>query len=219
MLIRALIVLLLVLNLGVAAWWLTRPPLPAEAPPALPAGVARLQLVGEDAPAAVAVAAAPALDTAEPARCVSLGPFTGEASARLAQDTLQGQLRRARLREVPGLSASGYEVLLPPAPDRAIAQATAARIGAAGFDDFLVIGQGEQANAIALGRYRSRDAAERRQSELQAAGFPARLQPVGRAGPSQWWLDAGVADGADLAALARAASTGSPLPLECTALR
>ena len=52
MLIRALIVLLVVLNLGAAAWWLTRPMPEPVAPADLPAGVARLQLVDEDAPAA-----------------------------------------------------------------------------------------------------------------------------------------------------------------------
>ena len=95
----------------------------------------------------------------------------------------------------------------------------AGRIGAAGFDDFLVVRQGEQANGIALGRYRSREAAERRLTQLQAAGFPAQMQTVGRAGPSLWWLDAGVADGIDPVAIARAASSSAPQPLECTALR
>lgn len=51
MLARSLIVLLVVLNLGVAAWWMARdeaaPAAPAAEPPA---GVARLQLLGEVAP-------------------------------------------------------------------------------------------------------------------------------------------------------------------------
>ena len=109
--------------------------------------------------------------------------------------------------------------MIAPAASLEDAQATAARIGAAGFDDFLVVRQGEQANGIALGRYRSREAAERRLTQLQAAGFPAQMQTVGRAGPSLWWLDAGAAAGADLDALARLASSGAPQPLECAALR
>ncbi|GAA3914767.1 SPOR domain-containing protein [Luteimonas lutimaris] len=55
MLARSLIVLLVVLNAGVAIWWLARgdaAPVPAET--ALPGGVARLQLVGEAGPAAEA---------------------------------------------------------------------------------------------------------------------------------------------------------------------
>jgi hypothetical protein len=59
---RALIVLLVILNLGVALWWATRadPPPPVDAP--LPAGVEPLRLLGEAAPgvAPPAATAAPA---------------------------------------------------------------------------------------------------------------------------------------------------------------
>ena len=47
MLTRALIVLLLVLNLGVAAWWWLRPSADAPAAVAIDPHVPRLQLVGE----------------------------------------------------------------------------------------------------------------------------------------------------------------------------
>lgn len=222
MLIRALIVLLVVLNLGAAAWWLTRPAAePAPAPPELPVGVARLQLVDEaPAPASPAHPAPGAGATPDVvAACFSLGPFTSQAAAQLVQAAVKDQLLRARLREVPGISDSGYQVVIPPAASLEEAQATAGRIGAAGFDDFLVVRQGEQANGIALGRYRNRESAERRLAQLQAAGFAAQLQPVGRAGPGLWWLDVGAAEGIDADALARAASSGTPQPLECTALR
>lgn len=218
MLIRALIVLLVVLNLGAAAWWLSRPaPLP-EPEPVLPAGVARLQLVDETGPAALP-SSSTAAPSATPTACVSLGPYTSQAAATQAQATAARHLVRPRVREVPGMSASGYQVVIPPAASLEDAQAEAAKIGAAGFDDFLVVRQGDQANGIALGRYRSRDAAERRLAQLQAAGFAAQLQPVGRAGPGLWWVDAGIVEGTDLAALARLAGSGEPQPLECTALR
>ena len=222
MLIRALIVLLVVLNLGAAAWWLTRPAPTPPAEPVLPAGVARLQLVNE-APSMPTQAPVPQARDAVPpaalAACFSLGPYTRESSALQAQAALAGRLLHVRLREVPGAGTGGYQVVMPPAASLEEAQATAGRIGAAGFDDFLVVRQGEQANGIALGRYRSREAAERRLTQLQAAGFPAQMQTVGRAGPSLWWLDAGAAAGADLDALARLASSGAPQPLECAALR
>lgn len=217
MLIRALIVVLVVLNVGAAAWWLTRPVAAPPPEPALPSGVARLQLVEE--PASPATAPTPVATAATMVACFSLGPYTSEVAATQAQAASAGQLLRTRLREVPGNSASGYQVVIPPAASVEDAQATAARIGAAGFDDFLVVRQGEQANGIALGRYRSRESAERRLAQLQGAGFGAQLQPVGRAGPSLWWLDAGVVEGVDPAVLARTASSGAPQPLECAALR
>lgn len=225
MLIRALIVLLFVLNLGVAAWWITRPAPEPPLPPELPAGVARLQLVGgPQSPAAPATRAAPSpaaapTAPAEPQACFSLGPFADAAAADAALETLRPQLLRHKLREVPGVSASGYRIVLPAAPTREEAQATAQRIGAAGFSDFLIINNGEEVNSIALGRYRSRESAERRLSALQAAGFPVQMLPAGRAPPSKWWLDAGAA--APSASADWAARTGAPPPqsLDCAALR
>ena len=62
MLTRALIVVLAILNLGVACWWLLRDAPQKPAPPPQPAGVAELRWVpgGVDAAAAAeATAAAP----------------------------------------------------------------------------------------------------------------------------------------------------------------
>jgi SPOR domain len=241
MLIRALIVLLIALNLGAAAWWLTRTAPPPAAPPQTPPGAVRLQLLNEAAPAnAAATPAVPPLEAAPPAtepapapvvapaltaaespppQCFSLGPFADAAAANAAIAKLGAQATRVRSREQPGRSASGYNVTLPPAADRAAAQALAQRIGAAGFDDYLIVSSGEQSNGIALGRYRSRDSAERRQAALQAAGFPAQLQPIGEEGAAEWWLELAAAPdvaGAQLQTLAAATRFRA---LDCAALR
>ena len=222
MLIRALIVLLVVLNLGAAAWWLTRPAPTPPAEPALPAGVARLQLLNE-APSIPTQAPVPqARDAVPPAAltaCFSLGPYTRESSALQAQAALAGRILHARLREVPGAGTGGYQVVMPPAASLEEAQATAGRIGAAGFDDFLVVRQGEQANGIALGRYGSHEAAQRRQSALQAKGFPAQIQAVGGEGAAQWWLDVTAADGAGAGQLKTLANAAQSRSLDCAALR
>lgn len=226
MLIRALIVLLFVLNLGVAAWWIARPAPEPPLPPELPAGVARLQLVDEPqakatvAPAtgdtpSPAVVAAPA----EPPACFSLGPFASAAAANVVLEKLRPQISHSELREVPGVSASGYRIVLPPAASREEAQANAQRIGAAGFNDFLIINSGEEVNGIALGRYRSRESAERRLSALQAAGFPAQMRPAGRAPAAKWWLDIGATATADPSAWAAQTGGAAPQSLDCAALR
>ena len=234
--IRALIVLLIVLNLGVAAWWITRPEAPPAPLPQQPEGVPRLRLLSESGVRAVAEAAAleavvptPAAPSvaadatspppAGPLQCHSLGPFVDAAAAGTAASSIGGQALRKRPREVPGKGASGYNVFLPPSTDRAAAQALAQRIGAAGFDDYLVINSGDQVNGIALGRYRSREGAERRQSALAAAGFAAQLQAIGQEGASQWWLDveaSGDVTGPQLKALAASAQSRS---LDCATLR
>lgn len=226
MLIRALIVFLAILNLGVAVWWLSRPDAVAPAAPTQPAGVPRLQLLAEKTPvpsppARPRAEAAPAVPiaaktgpaaTVAPApavanRCYALGPFADAPTASAA--AVRAGALSTRTREEPG-AASAWSVLLPPFADRAAAQAAAQRIGAAGFDDYLVINTGEQVNGIALGRYRNRESAQRRQAALQAAGFAAQLQPVGPAGASKWWADVSVA---------ASASIGQGRPVDCATLR
>lgn len=237
MLTRALIVLLVVLNLGVALWWIARPdPAPSALPPQ-PQGVARLQLATEVPaapapaaampPAAAQVAAAattpPAAPAAAPvvaeppAQCFRLGPFANAAAAQAAIAALGARAQRGRTHQATAGKATGYNVFLPPLPDRAAAQAVAQRIAAAGLDDFFVVNEGEQANAIALGRYRNREGAERRLAALKAAGFDAQLAETG-APAAQWWADIAAAPGVDAPQARAAASARESQPLDCAAL-
>lgn len=242
MFVRVLIVILVVLNLGVALWWWARPAdVPSAAPvAAAPAGVATLQLAepaaeagdppGAQPPAAApAIAAAPAQEpamesTQEPAkaadapvpppRCLSLGPFPAEADAQAALRRAGQQLEAAAVREERSADGGSYRVLMPAVGDRATAQAIVARIAAAGLRDYYVMPQGE-GNSIALGQYRSREGAERRRAELQAKGFSAELLASG--GPSRWWIDARTR--ATDAALRAASGTQRPRSLDCAAVR
>jgi sporulation related protein len=237
MLIRTLIVLLIVLNLGVAAWWISRPD-PSAPPPVHPAGMARLKLLSESGKTAPAIAQASPVPTASPtasgppapaavvpaepetpAQCFSIGPFADQAAATSAAIRLGSQTTRSRPREIPGKAAQGYNVVLAPQADREAAQALAQRIGAAGFDDYLVVNSGAQVNGIALGRYRSREGAERRQSALRAAGFDAQLQAIGNEGPPQWWLEVEAVAGATAARLQNGAGALQSRSLDCALLR
>ena len=128
MLIRALIVLLIALNLGAAAWWISRPAVQPAALPEQPAGVARLQLLGErgvmakarvvppvpvpavvptPAEAAPIEAAPPPVVAAAAMQCFSIGPFDNDAAATAATARIAAQTTRVRPREVPGQQASG----------------------------------------------------------------------------------------------------------------
>lgn len=234
MLIRALILLLVVLNLGVAAWWLMAPSSPAPVPTAQVDGLPLLetptpqqlaqarratasrpaveappspQLVEAKpstavpatpapqakpvAPPKPVAAPAPALAPEPPPKpaplaCTALGPFDSEAEARAAQGRLKPAPASARLRS-QNQPARAYSVMAPFA-DRAAAEDMARRITAAGFDDLMVISNGPS-SGVALGRYSTREAAQRRQRDLEAAGFDARMEAVGPEGPVQWWLD------------------------------
>lgn len=212
MLVRALIVLLLVLNAGVASWWIARDPVPPPAPAEPPPGVARLQLVGEatsaaataQAPAAAITAAAtpesspamgattaPGLTTAPVAQqCFSFGPFASKQAAETASAKLQPLVQKVTTREQGAIGpVRAWRVFLPPLGSLEEAQATAQRIGAAGFSDFLLVREGVEANSIALGRYRSEAGARKRMEALVAAGFAARVEAVGAADAASTWLE------------------------------
>ena len=227
---RALLVLLIVINLGVAAWWATRAP--AAPPPAAaqPAGVPRLQLLSEaprrpaprpaatvapvsDAP--VTAASAATTDTAT--QCFSFGPFPSPAALRRAHARVQTQAVRTQVREVAG-AATGWRVFMPPMPTRAEAQATVERMRAAGLEDLMVIAEGSEANAIALGRYRGEDAAKRRQAALQKAGFTAQIAPLG-AIATQGWVDVAAGAGFDSARVAQDIAAAQTQKIDCATVK
>ncbi|MBX9400200.1 SPOR domain-containing protein [Lysobacter sp. BMK333-48F3] len=266
MLVRALIVLLIALNIGVAAWWIARPAPTATAEAALPLGVARLRLVDERAdtgaaspaptPAQAAAAtpidsgvaaptaprdpaaappvaepaAAPAAAASEaakpveaalaaqaPAQCYSLGPFADAAAADAARTKLQPLAQKLVTRSQGAATAArGWRVYLPPAASRDAAQATAQRIRAAGFDDLFVMGEGADANGIALGRFRNEDSARKRAASLSQAGFPAQVQALGETSAATW-IDV-AATAADGDALRRAAGAQRWRSLSCSAM-
>lgn len=242
MYVRALIVVLAILNTGVALWWGLRPSPPPPLPPSAPSGVASLQLIAParaDAAASAAAqtaapepAAAPAPASAAPAaaaaktvaaavkpaselRCLSFGPYPSRDGAEATRMVAGPLLSDARVHEVPGADARSFRVMLAAVGNREQAQALVARIKAAGIGDYYVIGQGDN-NDIALGQYRNREGAERRQSELAAKGFSAAVLPSGGSGQSRWWLEARTA--ADDAAL-RALRAPGQRSRDCAALR
>jgi hypothetical protein len=192
MMLRALIVLLLCMNLGVAVWWAahrepTRPELPAT-----DAGIPSLTLLSETERPAAAVDAAElsvAPEAPGPAStCLSLGPFSTPADLRKAMNTLMPQVESIQFREVAAVSLRGYRVFLPAAGSRAQALETARALSAKGISDYYVVTAGEQQDTISLGIFRELENATKRREEVAALGYnpttEARTEPV-----QQWWID------------------------------
>ena len=241
MLIRALIVLLIALNLGAAAWWLTRTAPPPAAPPETPPGAVRLQLLNEAAPAnAAATPAVPPLEAAPPAtepapapvvvpaltaaespppQCFSLGPFADTAAADAAIAKLGAQATRVRSREQPGRSASGYNVT-PAARRRPRRRAGACaahrRRRFRRLPDRQQRRTKQRHRPGPLPQPRQR---RTREAALQAAGFPAQLQPIGEEGAAEWWLELAAAPGVAGAQLQTLAAATRFRALDCAALR
>lgn len=235
--LRALIVFLAVLNLGVAAWWWLGPQAAPAAIEDAPSGIAKLQLVSErpalrPAPAPIAEPAVteaaeplPSVATAEaekppaaPERCFTLGPFANAAALAAAQTALRPKALRLRARETREGGERGWRVFLPAATDRAAANASADKLKAAGFTDLLVVGEGAEANSIALGRFSGEARAQQHAAALRAAGFEARAEALGEVREAGW-IDLALAADADLAAIRRASGNAQSRTLDCAGLR
>lgn len=228
--LRALIVFLVILNLGITAWWLSR----SDAAPAVvddtPSGIARLQLASERSgtrPAPVAAPAPPPAATATeqtappptaPERCVSFGPFAEAAALTAAQTALRPFALRLRARETQAGGERGWRVYLPAAADRTAANASADKLKAAGFNDLLVVGEGAEANSIALGRFSGEARAQQHAAALRAAGFEAKAEPLGEARTTRW-IDVAIKADADLAAARRASGAAQSRAVDCAGVR
>ena len=200
MLLRALLLLLACMNIGVASWWLLHQPAQARPLPANEPGIATLVLHSESdraaetlAPAAATIAA-PALSA--DAVCQSLGPFETAASLRKAMDALLPKVERIQFREVEATALRGYRVYLPAAADRAQALATARALSAKGIADYYVVTAGDQINTVSLGIFRELENASKRRDEVVALGYNAVVEP--RTEPvKQWWIDLAALPGFD----------------------
>jgi len=233
MTLRASIVLLAVLNLGVAAWWLLRPDAPPATVAETPSGIARLQLLSErpgprpapvPAPSDTTVAAETGTADAAPTppaaveRCYSFGPFADAAALAAGQAALRPGALRLRTRETREGGGRGWRVYLPAAADRAAANANADKLKAAGFTDLLVVGDGTEANSVALGRFSSEPRAQQHAQALRAAGFEAKAEALGEVRTASW-IDLAAAEGFDAAAARRTSGAAQSRTVDCAGVR
>ena len=194
---RALLLLLLCMNLGVAAWGAGHRDAPPPALPALDPNVPRLRLLSEveqrPVPDAAELTEAPTpLDAS--AVCLSLGPFETPAELRQAMDLLLPKVERIQFREVPAVALRGYRVFLPPAASHADALAVARALSDRGVSDYYLVTAWPQQNTISLGIYRDLENARQRRDAVAALGYSPLLEPRTES-VSQWWIDLAAAPG------------------------
>jgi hypothetical protein len=192
MLARIVFLLLLAMNLASVAWWYWRGQQPAPPPIALSAPA--LVLLSERDNAAMSEAARSATTAqavaagATSAVCGALGPFKDQTALKRGLEVLTPQVTRIQYQESSSVTTRGYWVYLPALDSRDAALKSARQLNAAGVRDYYVVTAGDHENTVSLGLFRDRDNAARRQSQIAALGFPARLEErteVERA----WWIE------------------------------
>lgn len=132
--------------------------LPASAPAAAPAPAS--------APAPAPVEAPKPLAAKPVASCMEWGEFSGadlaRATSALAAMQLGGKLSQ---RDVE--YAIGYWVYIPPQKDKAAVNRKIAQLKARGVEEYFVVSEAPWINAISLGVFRTREAAQHFLDELQ----------------------------------------------------
>jgi hypothetical protein len=208
MLLRALVLLLACMNVGVAAWWAAHREPPARVLPANEPDIASLTLLSEsdraqlggDAPIPEATPA----PLTEGAVCQSLGPFESADALRRAMDALLPRVERIQYREVQATALHGYRVYLPAAANRQQALEAARLLAQRGIADYYVVTAGDQENTVSLGIFRELDNATKRRDSVAALGFNAVVEP--RTEPvRQWWIDMAAGAGFDWRSVVRGA--------------
>ncbi|WP_152208473.1 SPOR domain-containing protein [Marinobacter changyiensis] len=106
--------------------------------------------------------------------CIEIGWFEDEAAARAAARTLGVTEVIKRILAVERPRAPFHWVIVPPVPSRSDANQLYREIRSMGIDAYLVA-QGEQKNAISLGLFESRVAAERVLARRKAQELDAKL--------------------------------------------
>lgn len=190
MLVRVVVLLLLVLNIGALAWIAsTYRDQPTVTQSGNANGVASLVLLSErDTAGPISeIAKTPDSSQADDA-CVSIGPFSNRSSVRSVITALTPLTRRIQFREGQLERSRGWWVFLPTFPDRDSALATARQLSQRGVKDYYVITAGDQQNTVSLGLFRERNNADSRQRELAALGVEAEIGERTEVDPG-FWID------------------------------
>lgn len=193
---RALTIILLTANLALAAWlfWLKQPEPAPPSPPMQSQPLVLAHEIPQSLPPAQAgdpepddSAASPEFSQVE-VTCQALGPYLDRPAANRARERLADAGMNPEMREVEIRHRLGYWVFIPPVADRADADAHIEQLREAGIRDFYLVAEGENANALSLGVFGTREAAEQHASRLRALGFEIEIGERRRLVPA-WWLD------------------------------
>ena len=207
---RNICLVLVLANLGFAAWaaWYAQPR--AETARVVEPDVPRITLVSElegaarealaslseDAPEPVATTA-PASAAAGPQGCTSVGPFEELAQASSAQAALRAAGYAPSQRVVDGEVWVGYWVHLPGIPTREAAAEILERLRANDIADSYIVPGGQESHTISLGVFSEISRAGTVREQVRALGYDPTVADRSRRA-TLYWIDVTATDGAEI---------------------
>ena len=118
--------------------------------------------------------------------CVRVTGFDDAADAAEAKALLRERGVDADVRQARNEVVKDHWVFHPPLPSRAEAIAKMEEMRAEGVEDLAVMRDGDQANAISLGIYRSTNNMRRRIAELEGIGYPVQYETTSEPVTTYW---------------------------------
>lgn len=193
MFLRLLFLLLIALNMGVAAW-LTFAHAHHHAVAPTDPGVPELKLLSETTPAAAG--STTTVGSGAPAaaddRCFALGPYDTQTGAQQLLGRLRAHVKRARVQEQTTDQTTGWWVYLPAFATREQALAAARKLSADGVKDYYVVTAGDRSNTVSLGLFHDPANAHHRFDRIAALGFRPKLDQRTESMP-EYWVELAVA--------------------------
>lgn len=200
---RWVALLLLIANVGLAAWLAAGAPGRPRAESAPPAEIGELTLLDE-------VPAETDTDAGASGACYTVGPFENAERAQRARERLAELGLEPSQRRTTDDEVYGYQVVLPPFPSREEALAATRALAEQGVSDYFIISEPERENAVSLGLFREKRYAERHTRYLRELGFEPEMQLRTRT-QSRYWQDYRDPDGRVTAELLDSLAAGESL--------
>ena len=123
--------------------------------------------------------------------CFTLGPFGQTAQASRASEAIGVLGVEVSRRQGTHRTPKGYWVYLPPSVSYKSAQRKVKEMRKKGLQDLFIMGKGANKNAISLGLFKNKNAAEERFHRVKGMGLKAKMETQYRV-KKEVWLDMSV---------------------------
>lgn len=178
---QALLVMLVLLNLGVLALNIWGPQELPEQTPLTEANIPSLKLVKDAAPAVYSSATGHS-----PSSCYTIGPYLSQRVADEVLNKVRNYGLSVALRSLQTTEVLNYLVYIPPLPTRAEAEAVVADMQRFEVKEPLVIDAGPYKHAISLGFFEDLNKAKRHTEYIRYLGYDARYTEQKTPREVQW---------------------------------
>lgn len=210
---RWVALLLLLANAGFGAWLYMGGPGRPKPEVSVPADIGTLALLRERGQRR----ASGSVEADDASECFTVGPFDSAEAAARARERLAELGLGPEQRVLTEDEVYGYQVLLPPFPDRQAALEATRELVRKGIDEYFVVTEPELENAISLGLFQRKRFAVRHTAYLRELGFEPEMR-VRTQERTRYWQDYRDPQGEITPEVLESLATEQPLqrlPREC----